>query len=69
MMVFLRQRVLDREIAAGLPVDEPGPRALRACQLSSRCERRAIAACLQILLDRAEAEATRAEPSRGFAVP
>ena len=57
MTVCLRQRVLDREIASGLPVDETRPRALRASQLSSRLEQRAIAACLQTLLDRAEAEA------------
>jgi len=51
LRLALRRRVLDREIAAGLPAIEDPARALRAEQLTSRPERRCVAACLTCLLD------------------
>ena len=53
LRVRLRQRVLDREIAAGLRVDEDAARELRAKQLTSSAERRQIAACLANMLEAA----------------
>ena len=46
---------LDREIAAGLPIEASEARLLRAQQLLCREQRRAVAAVLRNLLDAAEA--------------
>jgi hypothetical protein len=50
----LLRRRLDREIAAGAPIDESPDRALRARELTSPRERRALAAALANILDAAE---------------
>jgi hypothetical protein len=54
LRVRLRQRVLDREIAAGLRIDDDAARALRARQLTGSTERRQIAACLANILEAAD---------------
>jgi hypothetical protein len=55
---------LDREIAAGLPVTESEARRLRAKQLLSPQQRRAVAAVLRNILDAAEAGCTSANSGR-----
>jgi len=43
LRVWIKQRVLDREIAAGLQLDSDAARALRAQQLTGTTERRRVA--------------------------
>jgi len=52
--VRLGRRILDREIAEGAGLDDSPVRAARARQLSSLEERRAVAACLEHILDAAD---------------
>jgi hypothetical protein len=54
LRVRIRQRVLDREIAAGLRPDSDAARALRAQQLTSTPERRRVAADLAHILETAD---------------
>jgi len=54
LRVRIRQRVLDREIAAGLRLDSDVARALRAQQLTSTAERRRVARCLASILQVAD---------------
>jgi hypothetical protein len=51
----MRQRVLDREIAAGRRPDSDAARGLRAQQLTSMPERRRLAVCLANILEAADA--------------
>ena len=61
LRVRIRQRVLDREIAAGLPSDFDAARAIRAQQLTSTAERCRVAACLASILE--VADQRHADPS------
>jgi len=54
LRVRMRQRVLDREIAAGLRPDSDAALELRAKQLTSTPERRRVAACLANILETAD---------------
>jgi hypothetical protein len=54
LLARVSRRELDRQIAAGAPLDESPLRALRARELSGTTERHAIAACLANVLDAAE---------------
>ena len=54
LRVRLHRRVLDREIAAGAPLDSDPARALRALQLTGAPERRRIARCLANILEAAD---------------
>jgi hypothetical protein len=61
LRVRIRQRVLDREIAAGLPSDFDAAPAIRAQQLTSTRERCRVAACLASILE--VADQRHADPS------
>ena len=61
LRVRIRRRVLDREIAAGLPSDFDAARAIRAQQLTSTPERCRVAACLASILE--VADQRHADPS------
>jgi hypothetical protein len=61
LRVRIRQRVLDREIAAGLPSDFDAVRAIRAQQLTSTPERCRAAASLADILKAADER--HADPS------
>lgn len=59
----LERRLLDRQIARGAALDRSPARALRARQLGSTSERRAVAACLVNVLEAVEeCEADSASP-------
>jgi hypothetical protein len=61
LRVRIRQRVLDREIADGLPSDFDAARAVRAQQLTSTAERCRVAASLADILKAADER--HADPS------
>jgi hypothetical protein len=54
LRVRVRQRVLDREIAAGLRLDSDAARALRSQQLTRAQDRRRVAACIGNILGTAD---------------
>ena len=66
LRVRIRQRVLDREIAAGLRTDSDAARALRAQQLTSAPERRRVAASIARILETADER--HAEPAANLTV-
>jgi hypothetical protein len=66
LRVRIRQRVLDREIAAGLRTDADAARALRAQQLTSAPERRRVAASIARILETADER--HAEPAANLTV-
>jgi hypothetical protein len=62
--VFRSRARLDREIAGGAVVLDSAARQLREAQLTTREERRGIAAVLRVVLDSAQERSTRGLPSR-----
>jgi hypothetical protein len=62
--VFRSRARLDREIAGGAVVSDSAARQLREAQLTTREERRGIAAALRVVLDSAQERSTRGLPSR-----
>ncbi|OAI40347.1 hypothetical protein AYO39_01505 [Actinobacteria bacterium SCGC AG-212-D09] len=65
LRVWIRRRVLDRELASGIQPESDSARALRARQLTSRDERCRVAACLANILEAAdELHADPASPLR-----